>query len=84
MDRCREILAQNNVTRRFQMYKLFNINDTDNSYNLGREEIRTLFRNNLKTELTDDELNAIMSGVDADGDGSISFTEWVAVLFPEK
>lgn len=84
MDRCKEILAQNNVTRRFQMYKLFNVNDSDSSYNLSKEEIRTLFKNNLKTDLSDEELDAIVKGVDADGDGLVSFTEWVSVLFPEK
>lgn len=83
MDRCKEILAQNNVTRRFQLYKLFSVNDTDSSYTLSKNEMKKLFSEQLKTELTDDELDTIFKAIDTNGDGDVSFTEWVAVLFPE-
>jgi Ca2+-binding EF-hand superfamily protein len=84
MDRCKEILAANNITKRFQLYKLFSVNDADGSYSLTRDELVKMFSSQLKTDLTNDEVDAIFKAVDVNGDGEVTLKEWVSILFPES
>jgi len=63
---------------------MFSANDEDKNFNLDKKEIRNMFKVQLNTELTDSELDNIFLVLDKDGDGTVSFGEWVSVLFPEN
>lgn len=58
----------------------FDVFDADGSGHIDREEVRLLMKKFAQT-LTDEEIDAIMSEGDNDGDGQISFEKFKELMF---
>jgi calmodulin len=62
-----------------EMRSVFNSFDTDGNGVLDKNELKNAFKD-FKGGLTDEEVDALMAEADTNGDGQISFEEFVELI----
>ena len=62
-----------------EMHVVFNSFDTDGNGFLDKNELKNAFKD-FKGGLTDAEIDALIAEADVNGDGKVSFEEFVALV----
>ena len=75
-------MPESELLSRDRLLKAFKLFDKDSSGSITIEELREVFAmfNSAGSDMDDDYIGSIISQVDANGDGDVSFDEFVAMM----
>lgn len=68
-----------NYLKENHLRSAFSYFDKDNSGTISKDELRTALQGEDFT-LTEDEINNLLSGVDANDDGEVDYDEFIAMM----